>query len=277
MPFLLHAGSPSGKSFDLSLQGRVGTACPSSWTSSAVRSKHLEVLDHLLDRAKTWNCTGVDAARMGRTAAKVENTKRVVTALAFNGLLGSGLLTPQSSAAPALVEHVAQDADASRLTFGPPQAFDAAPFLDPETRKVVERPISCSSYLLGSEKTASCIMDNRPFNAVETVVNRWLPSLARAATLASLSLEPGPKTMFIPSRFQVRAVCQWPGVWLSVEKLPSSASQGSLAGTFAACLDRLGVGHGLEMVRARDFPGLLRRGPTRRTAQRSQASRADSE
>ena len=34
------------------------------------------------------------------------------------------------------------------------------------------------------------IMDSRPFNSVQTVVNRWLPSLASSSALASLSLEP---------------------------------------------------------------------------------------
>ena len=119
----LHAGSPDGESFHLTrLQGRSGTEWSSGWTPEDVRMKHASVLCHLDERAQSWNAAGiVDAERMGRTAAKVENTEKV----------SEGSVIGRSSLQ---VEHVAKQIDASRISFGPPPAFDASSPAVPRVR-----------------------------------------------------------------------------------------------------------------------------------------------
>ena len=165
-----------GKSLPLSrLQGRAGTECPSFWTSEDVASKHDSVLRHLGERARAWNSSGtIDAERMGRTASKVENTEKVVSALlegkfaeASAATCKGGLGTAEGSVvgrSNLQVEHVAKEVDASRISFGPPPAFDAARFLDPETRRVFRAPITCSNYKAGCEVHlhVQCIPDE-PF------------------------------------------------------------------------------------------------------------------
>ena len=249
----LHAGSPDVSAHSLpKLQGRKGTEYPSSLGQAVVNKVNLGILSRLRNRALAWNASGlIDAERMGRTAAKVENTEAVLSSLeqgdfqsASSGSVGLELGDPSHSLLGEScfkAEHVAKPVEAERLSFGPPPQFDPRPYLDRATRPVYDRPIACSDYAPGVEKTVPkvrvrasrtaalqllrkldeshrlalvparlalrgmgaglfsvpkslskdrLILDSRPFNAVESAINRWLPTLGSAASLCGLSLQP---------------------------------------------------------------------------------------
>ena len=143
-------------------------AAPSSLAiGSRLRARQwtaVKYLEHLCVDGNTP--FSVDAAFMGRAAAKVESMEAVLAALsragAFlkedgNQYFSSQLSRPPSDSAHHFakrvgrkmgklaknVEMTAKPLIAERLVFpGPPQ-FDPGPFLDPGTRALYERPLDC--------------------------------------------------------------------------------------------------------------------------------------